>query len=202
LESFRRVISALCGCLVFAVLVWGARCSEQAAINVDQARAEEEQAWQERKKSLQVFADDLKERERRGQRAMEIERLEHQPPKIADKPPFPRVEIDANPFNLGTITVGVPGSHKFKIKNVGQAPLVVFRPQYVCCQWSRPTVPPRREIPPSASAEIEVKFTLHEATPLFAKTITMWTNDPAHRELVLKVYGNAPDRAGELKGGD
>ncbi len=199
MESLRRAISGLCGCLTFAVLVWGTRCAERAANGVEQARAEEGRTWQERKKSLQVFADDLKARERKEQRQAEIERLENQPPKIADKPPFPRLEVDANPFDLGTIPVGKPGSHKFKIKNVGQAPLVIFRPQYGC-QWSRPVVPPRQEIPPGASVEIEVRFTLIEPTPAFAKTITILTNDPLHRELVLKMFGIAPEPKRETRG--
>jgi Protein of unknown function (DUF1573) len=198
LDPLRRVTSILCGCVAFAALLWGARCFQDAASKTEQARAEEDQAWRERKKSLQVFADDLKKRERRVQQATEIERLENQPPRIADKPPFPRIEIDANPFNLGIIAVGKPGSHKFKIKNVGQAPLVIFQPNYGCHR-SPPAVQPRKEVPPGASAEIEVNFTLCEATPAYAKTIALWTNDPAHREVVLKIYGIAPKPKGRSR---
>jgi hypothetical protein len=197
LETFRREISVLFGCLVFAGLIWAARSFERRANDPEQARAEEARAWQERKRSLQVIAEDLKdreqrekERERREKQLAKIERLEFQPPKIANKPPFPKLEVDANPFDFGTVTVNEPGSHKFKIKNIGQSPLVIYRPLYGS---SRPAAPPRKEIPPGASAEIELNFTPREATSCFAKTTALWTNDPAHPKLELKLFGIVRD---------
>ena len=63
----------VCGCLALAAAVWVSRYSPWAVFREQRARADEELAWQERKKTLQVFADDLKERdEKKGVRNQKI----------------------------------------------------------------------------------------------------------------------------------
>jgi hypothetical protein len=131
-------------------------------------------------------ADEVQEGKQRLQKQPEIEGLEYRRPKIADKPPFPKLAINDTDFDLGTIHVNKVTGHKFKIWNIGQAPLVLHRgPPH--CKASPLNIPQRQEVPPGGSIVIELPCTPREAVPPFAKTVEFWTNDPVRPELDLKI---------------
>jgi hypothetical protein len=189
MEPLHRLLGIFCGSVALAALIWVGRYSPLAALNEQRAKAEEARAWEERKPYLQAVADNLKERERRQQHLAAIAWVQDQIPQVADKPPFPKLSADAFVFNLGTLHVDKEFRHKFTIRNSGVAPLILHRGP-VGCHRVIPPGPPRRDIPPGGSVELEITGTPREVTPAFAKTSGWRTNDPARRELELKVYGS------------
>ena len=118
-----RSVGLLCGACVLTAVVWVGRYSPWFVLSEAQIKTDEEKVWQVRKRVLQRYADDLKERQQRA----ETRRFEDWRPKIADKPPFPKAAIDATVFDFGTMHVCETGRHKFTIRNIGQAPLIIRR---------------------------------------------------------------------------
>ena len=166
----------------------GRAYSPLATLNQERLKADEEQAWAIQKAQLQQIADDLKDRERRMRQQAEIEQQEREPPKVADKPPFPKVEIDATEFDFGEIPVGKTVTHRFTIKNVGQGPLIIQRvvPDSHC-GVGRVSMP-RPQIPPGGTASVEITFTPRDLTRCFAKSNHVSTNDPSRPEFDVKVH--------------
>ena len=184
-----RAVGLLSATFVFAGAIWIGRYSQWAVLGEARLKAAEEKAWEERKKVVRRHADDHKERQKRE----ENEELEWQRPKIAEKPPFPRAGIDAVEFDMGTMLVDRTTGHTFKIKNVGQAPLIlVWYPTR--CKAPTPAFPRRQKIAPGQSIDIELTSTPREAMRYFGKTISFWTNDPARPELDLKIFGTVVER--------
>lgn len=106
-------------------------------------------------------------------------------PEIATKPPFPKVEVEEVVFEFSTLRVGQQMSHSFRIKNVGQAPLVL-RSVPVCKRWDEPL---DCEVAPGESTVYEMKWKGHEVSVNFAQSVTLYTNDPQRPELQLKAFG-------------
>jgi hypothetical protein len=123
MEPRGRLVAILSGGLILAGAIWVGRYSPWAVLSEARVKVDEEQAWQQRKSVLQRYADDLKERQKR----QETRPYEDPRPMIADKPPFPKAAIDATVFDFGTMSVDETGRHKFKIRNIGQAPLIIRR---------------------------------------------------------------------------
>jgi hypothetical protein len=184
MESTGRAIGVLCAAFLIAGAIWVGRYSPWAVLSEARVKAAEEKAWEEEKKVLQQYADELKERQKRA----ELERHDYGRPKIAEKPPFPKAAVDAVEFDMGTMLVDRTTGHKFKLKNVGQAPLILCRGP-APCKTPPPTFPRRQEIAPGGSIDLEITCTPRESTTCFAKSIALWTNDPARPELDLKIYG-------------
>jgi hypothetical protein len=123
MEPRGRLVAILAGSLILAVVVWVGRYSPWAVLSEARVKKDEKQAWQQRKSVLQRYADNLNERQQR----QETRRDEDLRPKIADKPPFAKAAVDATVFNFGTMSVCETGRHKFTIRNIGQAPLIIRR---------------------------------------------------------------------------
>jgi hypothetical protein len=138
-----RAAGVLCAAFVIAAAIWLGRYSPWALLSEARVKADEAAVWEKEKKVLQTYAEDLKEREQQRkiawqkqivawQKQEELERPEYERPKVADKPPFPKLAIDAPIFDMGAMLVDQTTGHKFKIRNVGRAPLIVSRGPAPC----------------------------------------------------------------------
>jgi Protein of unknown function (DUF1573) len=199
-----RAAGVLCAAFVIAAAIWLGRYSPWALLSEARVKADEAAVWEKEKKVLQTYAEDLKERERQRkiawqkqkiawQKQEDLERPESERPKVADKPPFPKLAIDAPIFDMGAMLVDQTTGHKFKIRNVGRAPLIVSRGP-APCKTTPQTFPRRQKVAPGGSIDIQITCTPRESTPCFAKTVRLWTSDPARPDLDLKIYGAVIER--------
>jgi hypothetical protein len=150
------------------------------AYNAAAAKVAETAASEDLAKRRRVAAEEQLRESRKPKPAERFGR-----PEIATKPPFPKVEVKEILFDFGTIRVGQPMRHAFRLKNVGQAPLVL-RSVPVCKRWDEPL---NCEVAPGESTTYEMKWKALEASGNFAMSVTLFTNDPQRPELQLKVYG-------------
>ena len=108
-------------------------------------------------------------------------------PPIADKPPFPKAHTGVRVFEFGSMGVSEEKRHTFRIDNKGQGPLLIAKGPTNCkCTISNIS---KSTIPPGQSADIEMSWTPRETTNTFAKTATIWTNDPDLPEIQFKIFG-------------
>jgi hypothetical protein len=107
------------------------------------------------------------------------------PPGVADKPPYPNVALSERVFDFGQIPVGTTATHRFRVRNVGKARLVIYKPPTNCGNsnyW-------HRAIEPGGSIDIELSWNARVLDPIFSKIVCYRTNDPREPELTLKVCG-------------
>jgi hypothetical protein len=107
------------------------------------------------------------------------------PPVIATKPPFPKAFLAENTFDFGSARVGELKNHFFRIKNVGEAPLVLARPS-TCRVASK-----KWQLQVGESVDYEITWRADEAGRYFAQQVVLFTNDPQRPRIDLKVYGSA-----------
>jgi hypothetical protein len=108
-------------------------------------------------------------------------------PEIATKAPFPKAHMVEKVYNFGSMGVNEEKKHKFSIANKGEGPLLLAKGPTNCkCTISEIS---QNTIPPGGKAEIEMSWTPRETTPTFAKTATIWTNDPDASTIELKILG-------------
>lgn len=115
-------------------------------------------------------------------------------PGLATKAPFPKAVVAESVHDFGTLEVLQEGKHRFRIENKGEGPLALATPLSTGPPW-------KREVSPGQSTEYEMNWRSFEPSANFAKTATIWTNDPKLPEVQLKVQGRilAPVRV-EPKG--
>jgi hypothetical protein len=117
----------------------------------------------------------------------EIAKLEEQKPPIAKQAPFPKAHDTGHVYDFGSMGVNEEEKHKFTIENKGQGPLLLAKGPTNCkCTISNIS---QSSVPPGGSAEIEMSWTPRETSPTFAKTATIWTNDPELSEIQFKIFG-------------
>jgi hypothetical protein len=115
-------------------------------------------------------------------------------PALATKAPFPKAVVGETVHDFGTLEVLQEGKHRFRIENKGEGPLSLAVASSTGLPW-------KREVAPGQSTEYEMIWRSFEPSANFAKTATIWTNDPKRPEVELKVQGRilAPIRV-EPKG--
>ena len=122
-----------------------------------------------------------------AEKQREDKKLEEKRPPIADKAPFPKARTGERVYEFGSMGVGEEKKHKFHIENRGEGPLLIAKGPTNCkCTISNIS---QSTIPPGGSAEIEMSWTLRETTRTFAKTATIWTNDPELPDIQFKIFG-------------
>jgi hypothetical protein len=100
----------------------------------------------------------------------------------------PRLEIDQATYNFGTVLNGPPVSHVFKLKNAGQARLIIGQVMPSCgCTAAKPT---KTELEPGETSEIKVTLATGALNGQSSHTITIATNDPKHQTATLTMVGN------------
>jgi len=115
-------------------------------------------------------------------------------PALATKAPFPKAVVGETVHDFGTQEILQQGKHRFRIENKGEGPLSLVTPISTGPPW-------KREVAPGQSIEYEMAWRSFEPSANFAKSETIWTNDPKLPEVQLKVQGRilAPVRV-EPKG--
>lgn len=104
----------------------------------------------------------------------------------------PVVSFDKSEFDFGTVNEGDVVETSFVVTNTGKSNLVITNVQPSCgC-----TVPvwPKEPIAPGESAEIKAKFNTNGKPNKQIKTLTLFTNSAAGRE-VLKLTGMVTPKA-------
>jgi uncharacterized protein DUF1573 len=117
----------------------------------------------------------------------ELEKNTDPRPQIADKPPYPKAKTGERVYEFGSMGVDEERRHKFHIDNRGEGPLALAKGPTNCkCTISNIS---NKAVPPGGSAEVEMSWTPKETTNTFAKTATIWTNDPDLPEIQFKIFG-------------
>jgi hypothetical protein len=108
-------------------------------------------------------------------------------PKIAESGPFPKAVMEEVKFNFGRMQTAETRTHKFSIRNDGEAPLEVVV-GHSACQCTVGEVP-EEPIPPQGTAEVSISWTPKIETEAFNKSIEIWTNDPEKSSILLTIDG-------------
>lgn len=111
-------------------------------------------------------------------------------PKVSPSGPYPKVEVSEREYNFGAMVLGSEGTHKFVLKNVGDAPLeVVARESDTSCQCTLGKLSDDGAIPPGGTVDVELKWEIKSPNPEFRHWAILRTNDPAERKLELVIRG-------------
>ena len=106
---------------------------------------------------------------------------------------FPKVELDKEVHDFGTINEGDVVETEFIVKNVGETNLVISDAKGSCgCTVPEP---PKEPIKPGASAPIKVSFDSKGKPGSQEKTVTLTTNSENGKEM-FKIKANVTPMAG------
>jgi hypothetical protein len=107
---------------------------------------------------------------------------------------LPRAEVDETHYNFGTMQRGTKKSHRFVIRNTGDAPLKV-RAGTTSCKCTLSEVS-EAAISPGGSTEVKVEWTAKSDNGPFRQTANILTNDPLHSTLELTIDGTIMSASG------
>lgn len=100
----------------------------------------------------------------------------------------PKIKLDANEVNYGTIEQNSEPFRTLKFKNVGNEPLIIKSARGNCgC-----TVPtwPREAIMPGETSELKIKYSTDRIGPI-NKKVTLTTNEPENENThYISIVGN------------
>jgi hypothetical protein len=100
----------------------------------------------------------------------------------------PKIEFDEKLFDFGIISQGDTIRHTFTFKNTGTAPLKILSARGSCgC-----TVPTysKTDVAPGESGKVDVKFNSAGKLGGQNKTVTLITNDPTIKQVILTLRGS------------
>jgi hypothetical protein len=100
----------------------------------------------------------------------------------------PKAEVPGKVYDFGSVLNAVPVAHIFKIRNAGAGTLVIGGVQTSCgCTAAKPT---KNNLAPGEESDIAVSFdTSFDKGPAM-RTVTVFTNDPAAKQIVLTIKGD------------
>jgi hypothetical protein len=109
---------------------------------------------------------------------------------------FPKIELDKETHDFGTIAEGALVETEFMVKNIGETDLVITEAKGSCgCTVPEP---PKEPIKPGASAPIKVSFDSKGKPGNQEKTVTLTTNTEVGRE-TFKIKANVTPAAPAAK---
>ncbi len=99
-----------------------------------------------------------------------------------------KVAVDADAFDFGEMDSSKDGSHDFKFTNKGDSPLRLAKGASSC----RCTVGEiaDAEVAPGQSTTVKITWKSKHYAGLFKQSVTINTNDPNRREVILTISGN------------
>ncbi|MEN1681589.1 MAG: DUF1573 domain-containing protein [Planctomycetota bacterium] len=103
----------------------------------------------------------------------------------------PRVAVELQEYNFGSMIRGERQSHRFVVKNVGDGPLTLT-PGETTCKCTSFTVD-NAVLPPGGSTEAEVTWEAKVSAGPFRQTANLETNDPRQPLVPLSVAGEVLD---------
>lgn len=99
----------------------------------------------------------------------------------------PRIAVAEKSFDFGKVKEGTNVEHVYKVKNEGNAELVIENVRSSCgCTVAQPT---KKNVPPGGESEIKATFRTAGRGGKTRKTITVRSNDPVTPTLVLSIQG-------------
>ena len=105
---------------------------------------------------------------------------------------FPKIELNKELHDFGTITEGAVVETEFLVKNIGETDLIITEAKGSCgCTVPEP---PKDPIKPGASAPIKVSFDSKGKPGAQEKTVTLTTNTEIGREM-FKIKANVTPAA-------
>jgi hypothetical protein len=100
----------------------------------------------------------------------------------------PKAEVAGKVYDFGSVLNAVPVAHVFKIHNAGSGTLVIGGVQTSCgCTAAKPT---KSQLPPGEDSDVAVTFDTRFDKGPATRTITVYTNDPAAKSIVLTIKGD------------
>jgi hypothetical protein len=100
----------------------------------------------------------------------------------------PKAEVTGKVYDFGSVLNAVPVAHVFKIHNAGMGTLIIGGVQTSCgCTAAKPT---RNQLAPGEDSDIAVTFDTRFDKGPATRTITVSTNDPAAKSIVLTIKGH------------
>jgi hypothetical protein len=99
----------------------------------------------------------------------------------------PRLVVDAPAHDFGQLPQGVPIEHVFDLANGGGAPLTLVDLRAACDCTA--TLDGPHDLPAGAHAALRLRCDTTSAPGPQRRTVTVYSNDPEHRALVLVVTG-------------
>jgi hypothetical protein len=99
----------------------------------------------------------------------------------------PRLAFDAPSYDFGRVPQGAPVEHDFAFGNDGGAPLSVTELR-VACDATATLVGPA-EVPPGGRGTVRARFDTAAAPGAQRRTITVYSNDPQQRAVLLTLTG-------------
>ncbi|NOX55967.1 MAG: DUF1573 domain-containing protein [Planctomycetes bacterium] len=110
-------------------------------------------------------------------------------PKPAKHGPYPKVVVDKTIYRFGVMEYGQEGSHRFVVRNEGEAPLELFAdPNETTCQCTVGKLKKTR-LMPGESTEIELKWHIKTEPSVFSHSALVRTNDPKKTQFRLRIIG-------------
>ncbi len=108
-------------------------------------------------------------------------------PVAARGQPAPKVAVDQEEYDFGTMDFGAEGEHDFIFKNVGAAPLVLTAGPTTCrCTVSEVN---NNKLLPGESFKVKVHWKGREVADDYRQTVQIYTNDPGRPTVELAVVG-------------
>ncbi|MEA2678919.1 MAG: hypothetical protein QOK03_641 [Candidatus Binataceae bacterium] len=100
----------------------------------------------------------------------------------------PKAEVTGKVYDFGSVLNAMPVAHVFKIHNAGMGTLIIGGVQTSCgCTAAKPT---RNQLAPGEDSDIAVTFDTRFDKGPATRTITVSTNDPAAKSIVLTIKGD------------
>jgi hypothetical protein len=101
--------------------------------------------------------------------------------------PVPRAEAVEPTYDFGTMQRGTKKSHEFTIRNVGNAPLKLWKGHATC--KCTDFIVPEEKIPPGGTAQVRVEWSAKVDMGPFHQVATVLTDDPIRSSLDLTIDG-------------
>ncbi len=105
----------------------------------------------------------------------------------ADAEALPKAALVEELHDFGDMLLGDTGTHTFVIRNEGTG-LLKLEKGPIECKCTVPTLT-KTEVPPGETSEIVMTWKPESPTDEFVKSATIWTNDPEHPALPLRIRG-------------
>jgi len=100
---------------------------------------------------------------------------------------LPRLVVDAPAFDFGQLPQGAPIDHGFDVRNDGGAPLTIIDLRTACDCTA--TLDGPHDLPAGARATLRLRCATDTTPGPQRRTVTVYSNDPEHRAMVLIVTG-------------
>lgn len=115
-------------------------------------------------------------------------------PPISRTGPYPKAVADHTSHDFGVMMVKQKGSHKFTIRNEGEAPLVLMaRKEDATCQCTIGELGTNEAVPPGGSVDVTLSWEIKVLMPQFRQSASIRTNDPQNRIIKFEVTGRVEE---------